>query len=388
MITTDKSNFEGREGIIRCILLSEFHAKIGSKISCQTPENYVSKEVFDAINVYILPKPQLERQIITVNTLGYKLVGYPIKIDNQRYARNAFYFNLCFVCDSHSRSVQYETVVKKLAEYFIMMEDETGFLSKEDNKSKIQSILNKILKDLNEKYLSTVIEGETTIHLKIVKIQTDPPLCFDSQVPVLKSEFENMSLESWDLTTRQVLPFINGINHIARIAASADVENALVKSCIQNLVYYNVAELMPLFKYCNVYMCTRSLQKLSKYPSIGNECVSFVTIKDDLPPPTLYHILQLYSQMTHGVNLKTLCIRLSPRQHNIDERKLVKFGLKHNLIRCINKYPIFTGSMPNGRQKLYNGINTLDEICCKTGLSANKIEEFIDSDTNVTIIWK
>lgn len=154
-----------------------------------------------------------------------------------------------------------------------MMEDETGFLSKEDNKSKIQSILNQILKDLNEKYLSTVIEGETTIHLKIVKIQTDPPLCFDSQVPVLKSEFENMSLESWDLTTRQVLPFINGINHIARIAASADVENALVKSCIQNLVYYNVAELMPLFKYCNVYMCTRSLQKLSKNPTIGKECV-------------------------------------------------------------------------------------------------------------------
>ena len=50
---------------------------------------------------------------------------------------------------------------------------------------------------------------------------------------------------------------------------------------------------------------------------------SFVTIKDDFPPPTLYRILQLYSQMTHGVNLKTLCIRLSPRQHNIDERKLV-----------------------------------------------------------------
>lgn len=135
------------------------------------------------------------------------------------------------------------------------------------------------------------------------------------------------------------------------------------------------------------YDLTHSLVKLLIHYLLPRYS-SYVTIKDDLPPPTLYHILQLYSQMTHGVNLKTLCIRLSPRQHNIDERKLVKFGLKHNLIRCINKYPIFTGSMPNGRQKLYNGLNTLDEICCKTGLSANKIEEFIDSDTNVTIIWK
>jgi hypothetical protein len=34
----------------------------------------------------------------------------------------------------------------------------------------------------------------------------------------------------------QVLPYIDGFNHIARIAAEADVENNLVKACVQNLV--------------------------------------------------------------------------------------------------------------------------------------------------------
>jgi hypothetical protein len=92
--------------------------------------------------------------------------------------------------------------------------------------------------------------------------------------------------------------------------------------------------------------------------------------------------------MTHGVNLKTLCIRLSPRSNNINERKLVGFGLKHNLIRLINKYPIFTGSIPNVRQKLYNGVNSFDEICCATGLSSQKLEELIDADTNVTVLMK
>lgn len=53
------------------------------------------------------------------NTLGHKIVGYPVRIDSQRYARNAYYFNLCFVCDSWARTVQYEPVVKKLAEYFV-----------------------------------------------------------------------------------------------------------------------------------------------------------------------------------------------------------------------------------------------------------------------------
>jgi len=52
--------------------------------------------------------------------LGHKITGFPISISNKKYARNAFYFNLCFVCDAWARTVQYEGVVKKLAEYFVI----------------------------------------------------------------------------------------------------------------------------------------------------------------------------------------------------------------------------------------------------------------------------
>lgn len=50
-------------------------------IKCQVPDNipYISKDVFDLINVYILPKRELERKVLTVNTLGIKIVGYPVK---------------------------------------------------------------------------------------------------------------------------------------------------------------------------------------------------------------------------------------------------------------------------------------------------------------------
>lgn len=53
------------------------------------------------------------------NALGYKIVGNPVLIEDPRYQRNAFYFNLCFVCDSWARTVQYEPIVKKLSEYFV-----------------------------------------------------------------------------------------------------------------------------------------------------------------------------------------------------------------------------------------------------------------------------
>lgn len=280
-------------------------------------------------------------------------------------------------------------MVKKLSEFLIMLEMEYSFLSKEEFRPRIQLMLNKIITDLNESRQCTITEEETTVHLKIIRITDDPCEVYDYQVPVLKPEFENVPLESWDLTSQQLLPYINGVNHVAKIAQTADVENSLVKSCIQNLVYYNVVELIPLFKYSNVYMCTRNLQKLARNEKFAKECLSFVSLKSDQPQPSMYSVFQLYSQMTHGVNLKTLCIRLSPRTNNINERKLVEFGLRHNLIRCINKYPIFIGSIPgNARQRLYNGQLHFDEICCTTNLSPQKLEELIDADTNVTVIMK
>jgi hypothetical protein len=62
-----------------------------------------------------------------------------------------------------------------------MMEDENGFLSKEENATKISNFLSKIMQDLNEKRFTTLIEGETAIYLKIVQLHNDPPPVLDHQ---------------------------------------------------------------------------------------------------------------------------------------------------------------------------------------------------------------
>lgn len=152
-----------------------------------------------------------------------------------------------------------------------MMEDECGFLSREE-KGGIFKVLNKVLQDLNEKKVTTIVEGETTIYLKIVSHQNDPPTVHDHLVPLIRPEFNKMPNDSWDLTTQQVLPYINGMNHIARIAAESDVEIGLVKACIQNLVYYEVVQVLPLMKYSNVYMCTRNLQNLTNDTGLSKAC--------------------------------------------------------------------------------------------------------------------
>lgn len=104
-------------------------------------------------------------------------------------------------------------------------------------------------------------EGPTATHLKVVRVRSDPTAVADHQVPVF---LKTLPTQQWDLTTQQVAPYIDGFNHVARIAALADVENNLVKACVQNLVYYGLVALVPLFQYGNVYCTTPKLCVLAK----------------------------------------------------------------------------------------------------------------------------
>ena len=77
-----------------------------------------------------------------------------MRISDEKYPRNFLIFNLCFVCDSDARTVQYELVVRKLAEHLVTLEVEQNFLSTESNRAKLPKII--ILTDLNKCGLCTV----------------------------------------------------------------------------------------------------------------------------------------------------------------------------------------------------------------------------------------
>lgn len=74
-----------------------------------------------------------------------------MRIDDKKYARNAFQFNLCFVCDSTARTVHYEPVVTKFSDYLTAMEIENSFLSDGPLAAKLAPILRQVLTDLNTK---------------------------------------------------------------------------------------------------------------------------------------------------------------------------------------------------------------------------------------------
>lgn len=449
----------GKEGPIKGIFLAEFHHIAGPKIMHQHPEGCISKEIFDGVSVFIIPKPQVLKRIVTVNVLGVKITGYPNEIRSPSYKRNALIFNLAFVCESSARTVHYEPAVKKLSEYLENLELEDGFLSSASGRARIPALLRQVLVDLNKSGHCTVTitlgggEGErrpslltrhnttdgttppqrrlslysdqrpseasirgyrkssvseaksrrrssdstttSVLHLKVVRLWPDPLQVEDHHVPVLISERVYSRGDHWDLTTQQILPYIDGFSHIAKIAAAADVDNNLVKACVENLLYYEQVRLLPIFQYSNVYVVTSGIRRLYEDPELQEECRRTVS-KHCASRPQLCQILEIYCSMTYGVTVRGLCIRFNPQVLNIDERRLVQFGLTNKLIRRLHQYPLLvppedphhTPSKHNAIHALCSGQHNFDEICCRLGFTFKELNDIVERDPNIRMLWK
>ncbi|XP_044732907.1 GATOR complex protein NPRL2 isoform X2 [Chrysoperla carnea] len=351
-------------------------------------------DVFFFVNFIMLPVLKLHVKTL----LGFKILGFPVQIDSRKYARNAFYFNLCFVCDSWARTVHYEPVVKKLADYLIAMELENGFLSNQEKPGKLIVMLRQVMDDINSQNMCTLTEGTTITHLKVVKVADDPPPVLDHLVPIFSPNKDDFVIDQWDLTTHQVYPYIDGFNHVAKIAAEADVENNLVKACVQNLLYYGVVALIPIFQYSNVYTATPKLKNLASNEELQRQCIAYVS-KSARTPATLRDIFRMYSSMTYGTTVKDLCIRFNPNSLHINERKLVQFGVLEGFIRRVYKYPIVCGDSSSSEsednlstlsqlQGNFIGVSSTDEICCTNGISSQQLEDILERDPNIYVIWK
>ena len=140
----------GEIGDIRAVFLSQFHPDQGPMIRCQWPADFLSKENFDSLSSFIIPKNELQAHTITVNCLGYKISGYPTYLHDRKYRRNYLLFTLCIASYPWSRTVQFESIVRKLSQFFINLEKESSILhlSGGDNDIKEEARLEKMLEQV------------------------------------------------------------------------------------------------------------------------------------------------------------------------------------------------------------------------------------------------
>jgi len=262
------------------------------------------------------------------------------------------------------------------------------------------------LSHLSRALLIPQTDDSNTINLKLFPTRPPPPPILAHQVPVLTISLSSLhSPISSDLTLNRVLPFINGINSVSRIAHMADTDLSLTRRAIQHLVYYGSLVLLDIFSFGAIYACTAEIGGFVVDDEVKEECARYVrvprlrigsdtrtirmssetehshhddeasrsssaasqhsdAISSTLRSSTLdghttsskkeedtdeWHIdhftlVQLYTSLRQGLTLKNWVLDHLELLQGIDVRRLITFGIIKGFLYRVHKYAIATST--------------------------------------------
>lgn len=125
--------------------------------------------------------------------------------------------------------------------------------------------------------LLTEPDDSNTINLKLFPTRPPPPPVLAHQVPLLTMSLAGLqSPISSDLTLNRVLPYINGVNSISRIAQLADTDLSLTRRAVQHLVYYGCLVLLDIFSFSAIYAPTAEIGGFIVDDDVKEECMRYV----------------------------------------------------------------------------------------------------------------
>ncbi len=395
----------GAEGSLVGVFLADFHVTQGPRIRIRV--NDADKEAdlthlvenFDQISAYVIPKPQLEKRVISLNVRKVKVLGFPVIIEDKQYERNQFIFNVCFVVYFWSRSAQFESAIRKLADYLVILEKEHRFLSNEANDVAIRDALNALYREMNAKRYCKLNINNYAIELRAVSQKTRPPKEIrDWDVPIVIVEYvaENFKMLKTDITTQQILPHVNGRYMARQVAQAAGVDLNLVKEWIRDMVFHEIVKVVPVFAASNMY-CLRPDCHHILHP--GPQRRSALVQHGSLDPDnkaTVKECLQFITSLKHGVTVANVTQQLRiPSELKIDARRLIQYLICEEALRRVNRFPFWKGGekfdasdIDPEMLRMFDGHTTLDEIVCKFKVEPSDIIELIDQDANTIFHYR
>ncbi|KAK6539293.1 Nitrogen permease regulator 2 [Orbilia ellipsospora] len=336
---------------IKCIFYSYFDADKGPRVLYQVPENSVTPSTenpsqspslfhFDKISDYIIPKQQLCDRLITFCRNHYRLLGYPICLEDDKYDRNEFIFNFVIVLDESEEFSSYKPVVKKLARQFKALEEQTGFLWNEVTRSSVYTLIEQVMEDLNS-YCECMIpiNESNTINLKLFPVIPPPAPIKAFHVPISTVRFESIMDSNWDLTMQRIIPYIDGINSVRRISELADADYTLTKKCISELLYYGCIIIVDVFRFANIYAVNSELCAfVNDSTGLHEECQAYISSTGrilDFPS-----ILELYTSLRQGLSVAEWSLENAERLRDVDVRRFIQFGIIKGFLYRVHKYPV------------------------------------------------
>lgn len=406
---------------LKAIFFAEFDNTIGSVIRYQIPEDVVTTERFKSFSAAIITKPELYNRLIKVNFHDYKVMGHPICLVHDSYDRDYLKFNMCFVVAKESTvDCMYEPLVQKCAEYLTELEQECRFIYDPEKNKRIPDIMRKIFNDLNanKECVLSVDNTMTTMYLKLCPSYRgiEPPKITPYMVPMFTRQIDFNSdptlVDKMDVLSQKIIPKIDGVRCVKEIASEVDIDPDLVSRCIRNLYFYECVSMVPLFLYSNTYVATEKLHSFYQQRQDEGQrskteteektaakteierCLEFVRLRKggSGEMPKFCDVFRLYMSLRCGMSLRQWCEEMRPQRYNVDERRLVQFGMHQKFLRKLSIYPVSTVSLSGEHAgKIYtrcDGTKALEDLAVLYSMPPEQLQRVLESTGHFEMISK
>lgn len=113
--------------------------------------------------------------------------------------------------------------------------------------------------------------------MKLFPYHTPPAPVHGWHVPVPKTKLADIVDSTWDLTLQRIIPFVDGVNDVRRIAWLADVSLPLTQCALQHLLYYDTILLLDIFFFGSCYALRPGIHDfVANRANIIDECAAYV----------------------------------------------------------------------------------------------------------------
>lgn len=144
-------------------------------------------------------------------------------------------------------------------------------------------------------------------------------------VPVLLVNTSALNTETWDLTLQLLLPFIDGINYVSRIAQLADADVELACEAIRALVHHGCAVLLDIFSFAASYAPTPAIGELVEDLEAQEEARKYVLLPGyDKPDWHKEDVVRLLCSLRQSMRLRDWVLDRADELDGLDVRRLVR----------------------------------------------------------------
>lgn len=377
------------------IIYAEFDNDIGRVVKYQVPREIFDRQRFESISSAVIPTEEMRGRMIKITMYDWKIIGFPMGIKDKKYPREVYIFNMCFVIAKKpdQLDIVYEPLVEKCAEYLIELEKEGEFLSL--GKHKLPELMEEIFNSLNNNgECTSKITEQTTIYLKICTTfqNEEPPQVTPFTVPIFSCLPPPTSFERMDVLSQRICPQIDGIRCVKDIAYALQIDTDLVGRCIRNLCYHGCLTLLPLFLYTNSYIATEKIRHFFDSPVIIQQCLNYIKRSPKGPDVLYSDMARLYLNLKRGWTLTDWMVRMEPKRLNVDERRLIQFGIYYGFVRKQSIYPLAIKDCIKDEkakiESLCNGNRSIEELALHYSCSPIELHKRLSDNGNFRFIYK